>query len=309
MIAQVTPTPGFIPWYYASPSPWPTPVASANAAIAQSFGAGTFYNTSGTTGMLNSAGCFFICYGAPGSASHHMLAYGNDTDSSAYTSQGAPDDCTDHLMVHQCPGGIENQVFSITQHAVSAPNEGFFVSLDQNANFAVFNNVIAGNAIIAGPGTGTPEASPIPSGALVSYSGAGKGNLLLGSASDFLTCDYGKTLATTFTCDKAFVAAGVTSSTGGVRPNGSSGGYAPEAFPLGVASQHPQVLSGSCSVSSSTTCTFPNSFAFPDTAYNCTISGQGTTALSDSYVKTSTTQITIHDSLITVVTFSYICME
>jgi hypothetical protein len=99
---------------------------------------------------------------------------------------------------------------------------------------------------------------------------------------------------------------------GGVQPNsasaGGSGGYAPEAFPLGVDAQHPQILTGSCTVTTpSAACTFPNSFAFGDTSYNCAISALGTTAPADSYARTSMTQITIYSSVNS--TFSYTCMR
>jgi hypothetical protein len=106
-------------------------------------------------------------------------------------------------------------------------------------------------------------------------------------------------------------ASGSLWATGGVQPNsataGGSGGYAPEAFPLGVAEQHPKILSGSCSVTSpSTACTFPNGFAFTDTTYNCTVSAQGATSVSDSYTRASTS-ITIYTAQ--TATFSYLCIR
>ena len=99
-------------------------------------------------------------------------------------------------------------------------------------------------------------------------------------------------------------------ATGGVQPNsasaGGSGGYSPEAFPLGVAEQHPKILSGSCSVTApSTVCTFPNGFMFADTTYNCAVSAEGTGAVADSYTATTDTSITIYSA--TTSTFSYIC--
>lgn len=124
----------------------------------------------------------------------------------------------------------------------------------------------------------------------------------------------GLTIGNTFT---PTAVAGINASStiwaaGGVQPNsttaGGSGGYAPEAFPLGAAEQHPQILSGSCGVTAPLTlCTFPNSFEFSDTGYNCTISAQGASALSASYVKTSAMAITIYSG--SGATFSYTCMR
>lgn len=160
LVAQApTPTPSYIPWYTAVPSPIP----SAYAALGAAFGAAYLYNTLGTagTGVLNTGGCNFICFGSPGVTSHHMLAYGNDIDPtglSSYTSQGAPDDCGS-----SCPGDIRSQVFSITAHSdTSLPNSGFFVSVDGNANLGVYNNIVAGAAVIAGAGDGARSRHPIP---------------------------------------------------------------------------------------------------------------------------------------------------
>lgn len=273
IVAQApTPTPGFIPWYYPSPSPWPDPVASGYAAIGGAMGVRWIYNDFASIGipsglaMLGTTNaCNFICFGAPGAQSHHVLAYGNDVDSTndtSYTTQGAPDDCNKggHLL---CPGGVPNAVFSVTLHTSPAPtNSGYYVSLDGNANFAVYGNVIAGSAIVAGAGDTDPG-----------------------------------------------VTSGITSLSGGVRPNGTSGGYAPEAFPVGSPTPHPQIMSGSCfSTSSPILCSFPNSFSFSNaTSYYCTISAIGTVATSDSYARTSASSITVYASTAGG-TFSYICL-
>jgi hypothetical protein len=310
LVAQApTPTPSYIPWYTAVPSPVP----NAYAAIQDAFGAGNIYNSGGLypgTGILEntSGACYFICYGAPGQQSHHMLAYGNDFETpgpmvtGSYTTQGAPDDCG--LM---CPGNISNQVFSITFHDSAPPNGGYFVSLDAKANLAVYNNIIAGGAVIAGAGDSTPEPSPSP-GALIAYagtngSGGGEGELLLGSSADFVRCDYGETTNQDLTCNQRFVV------NKGMQPNSASGAYAAETFPLGVAEVHPQILTGSCTgtAAGSVSCTFPNSFAFADTSYNCTVSAQGSAATPVSYTKTSTTSITIYYG--TAENFSYICIR
>jgi hypothetical protein len=315
IVAQAgTPTPGFIPWYYISPSPWPTPVASAFAAIGGAFGAAYIYNSGtnplntaspGSNFINNTTGCYFLCYGTPGQSAHHVLVYGNDVTSTSYTSQGAPDDC-DRPMFHHCPGGVFDQVFSITVTASGVPNLGYFAAMDGNADWGVFGNLRAGGAVIAGTGVTMPEPSPIPSGALVSYGGSGKGYLLLGSSADYLTCDYGVATAGALTCNKPLI---IASPSGGIRPNGSSGGYAPEVFPNGLPTSHPTMVSGSCLVSGPTLCTFPNSFSFPDTGYNCTATAQGSSQPGSSYVKSNATQITLYSTSVSGITYSYICIE
>ncbi len=211
--------------------------------------------------LLGVAGaCYFICYGAPGIAARHMLAYGNDVDSESFTSQGAPDDCG---LVSKCPGGINNQVFSVSAHLSPQPsNGGYFIAVDGGGNLGVTNNIIAGAAIVAGAGLVNPGLT-----------------------------------------------SGITSLSGGIRPNGATGGYAPEAFPSGAANVDPKIVSASCTslAGSTVTCTFPNSFSFSDSSYNCTVTAQGSTPIAVSYVKNSASQITIHFA--TGGTFSYICMD
>lgn len=104
---------------------------------------------------------------------------------------------------------------------------------------------------------------------------------------------------------------GAVWSTGGVQPNsasaGGSGGYAPEAFPVGVAKEHPRIMTGSCSANPpSTLCTFPNSFAFSNTSFTCRVSEKGSTPAASSYVLTSTTSITVSPSRAG--TFTYMCI-
>ncbi len=316
-VAQVTaaPTPGFIPWYASSQVPWPSPLPSADAAIGGAFGAALLYNDIVTAhnvpglGMLATNSCQFICFGAPGVASHHVFAYGSDVDPTAYTTQGAPDDCTPLGAVLDvgCPGDVDSSVFSVTFHGNLPPNGGYFVAVDGKANLGVFRNIIAGSSVIAGAGIGTPEPSPTP-GSLVSHTGTGQGELLLGSSADFVTCDYGVSAAGTLRCNKPFVAAGFTSSSGGMLPNGASGGYAPEAFAGGAATSHPRLVSGSCAsgYSKSVLCTFSNRVSFTGTTYNCTVSATGATPIAVSYEKTTAGSITVHATASG--TFSYICL-
>lgn len=150
MVAQApTPTPSYIPWYTSPPSPIP----SANAAINASFGAGNIYNT-GSAGnessginVLNTGGCYFLCFGAPGVASHHVLAYGNDYQTpgpmvtGSFTTQGAPDDCAS-----SCPGDVANQIYSVTLQSNPSVNNGYIIAADGKGNFGVYNNIVAGAA-------------------------------------------------------------------------------------------------------------------------------------------------------------------
>jgi hypothetical protein len=304
------PSSGDVTWYNTA-SPWPSPITSAYVGIGGALGVGNIYNTAtngfGTagTGLLGTNTCAFLCYGSPGVASAAVLAVGNDVSSPnpySFTTIGAPDDCNTSSGP-PCPGAIKDQIFGIEGYASPTATPTVLVSIDLNANFAVFDNVYAGAAVIAGAGTGNPVPSP-SAGSLVSYTGTGSGDVLLGSAGtgNYVKCDYGETNPQALTCNQPLVV-----SSGGVQPNGATGGYAPEAFPLGVATAHPQILTGSCAVTAPNTgCTFPGGF-FSDTTYNCTINAQGTTSVADSYVKTSASEITIYSA--TSATFSYMCMR
>jgi hypothetical protein len=310
--------PSYLPWYTSTPAPIP----GAYVSIAGAFGAGNFYNTSTAggavgTGMLNTGKCLFICFGAPGMASHHVLVYGNDfapgNPGTSFTHHGAADDC-----FKACPGLISNQVFSVT----TEPRENdYFVALDGAGNLGVLSSLYAGAAVIAGAGTGTPEPSP-SAGSLVSYTGPGEGDILLGTNAfaNYVKCDFGETQNSTLTCNKPLVistgptsaglnGSGIVWAMGGVQPNSTSGGFTPEAFPLGVTAAHPRIMSGSCAVTGSGACTFSNGFAFIDTTYNCTLTAQGMTPVADSYAKTATDQITIYTGTLTLHTFSYICIR
>jgi hypothetical protein len=307
VLAQVTPM--YVTWYYATPTPTPSPITGAYAAIGGALGAGNIYNTAtngfGTngTGILNTGECLFLCYGSPGVLSANVLAMGNDiVSSSSFTTIGAPDDCTASTPP-LCPAGVSDNFFSIEYYASATATPSVFVAIDASGDLAVANGIYAGAAVVAGAGDSTPEPSP-SAGSLVSYTGPATGDVLLGSngAGNYVKCDYGESTPGSLTCSEPFVV-----SSGGIQPNGSSGGYAPEAFPVGEASPHPRVLTGTCAVTAdSTDCTFPNSFHFDGMHYNCTISAQGTSVATDSYVKDSNSKITIYSG--TSATFSYTCM-
>ncbi len=309
--------PSYLPWY-ASPSPLPS--VSAYVGIGGAWGSGNIYNTATNafpsqapgTGVLDTGQCSFMCFGSPGRTSHHFFAYGNDVNppsimapGTSYTHYGAAADCTPTPPGQgSCPGGVENQAFGATIQSSPQQQGPFFLAVDGTGNLGVLSDLYAGAAIIAGAGTSTPEPSP-STGSLVSYTGSGRGEILLGStgALNFVKCDYGETTAHALTCNQKLI-----DSAGGIRPNGASGGYAPEAFPLGVATPHPLVMSGNCvGVSTTALCTFPNSFSFSDTSYNCTVSAIGTSGVTESYAKTSSSSITIYSSRIS--TFTYICMR
>jgi hypothetical protein len=264
LVAQVAPS--YVPWYHTS-SPWPSPVDSADVGIGGALGSAHLYNepSSGNSsglGMLGTGNCYYICLGTPGSKSHHVLAYGNDVQTpgpmitGSFTTQGAPDDCGTF-----CPGGVANQIFSVSLDTSPLINSGYIIAADGAGNLGVYNNIIAGAAIVAGAGDTNPSLS-----------------------------------------------SGITSLAGGVRPNGASGGYAPEAFPVGSPTPHPQIMSGTCvGTSSPVLCQFPNTFSFTSaTSYYCTVSALGTTAITSSYARTSASSISVYFSAAG--SFSYICL-
>lgn len=98
------------------------------------------------------------------------------------------------------------------------------------------------------------------------------------------------------------------STSGGVQPNGTSGGYASEFFPLGIAAVHPQVVTGSCAsvANAGTVCTFPNSFAFGGTTYQCQFSAEGATPHFFSYDTKTTTTMKVYSDAGTP-TADYVC--
>jgi hypothetical protein len=99
-------------------------------------------------------------------------------------------------------------------------------------------------------------------------------------------------------------------SPGGVQPNGSSGGYSAEVFPLGVKSVHPQFMSGTCAsvATTGTVCTFPNSFAFTDATYTCRITAEGSTPAYFSYDTKTTTSFKAYSNSGTP-TIDYSCLR
>ena len=138
LLAQVaTPTPGPLYWYYNN-APTPSPYPSAWAAINGAFAAGNIYNTGTAPGgfgsppsglkVLNTGLCNFLCFGAPGHPSHHVLAFGSDYNAYSFTHQGA---ASDHSVA-----GILNQVYAVAVFVSGSPDELHYVAIDGNGNFA-----------------------------------------------------------------------------------------------------------------------------------------------------------------------------
>lgn len=211
LVAQA-PTPTYVTWYNVA-SPWPSPITSAYVGIGGALGAGNIYNTatngfgSPGTGVLGTNSCAFLCYGVPGVASSNVIAVGNDVSSPnpySFTTIGAPDDCSTSGP-RLCPGGISDQVFSIEGYVSPTATPTVLVAIDASANFAVFNNIYAGAAVVAGAGT-SPNPVPSPSpGSLVSYTGTSEkpdtGDILLGSSGNYVKCDYGESAPNKLTCN------------------------------------------------------------------------------------------------------------
>ncbi len=290
--------PNYIPWYTPPPSPWPmptwpAPIPSAFAAIDGAFAAGIVYNTgSGGTGSHSGFDtfmtglCNFICFGKPGTASSNVFVYGNDFNSTAFTEIGAPDDCTGH-----CPGGIKNKVFGITVNAQPSPvNSGYFVSVSGEGNLGIYNNIVAGASVIAGAGT-TPNPYPSPTaagGSLVSYTGTGTGELRMGSAADYVRCDYGATTTDVLTCNAPLMAAKTTTSAPGpVAPcYGSDGTACGSTFHtvrptpnilVGVTTGASGCAANSwCSSLTNATISLSGAAVFTDGNYACTLSSSST---------------------------------
>ncbi len=313
-IAQVPtpgPTPGPIYWYYNT-SPTPSPIPGAWAAINGAFAAGNVYNTgtggSGSSssglGVLNTLLCNFLCFGAPGSPSPAVFVLGNDHDTAHRTSLtilGAPDDCGT-----QCPGGVLNNVYGITLYENSSYS--YFAAVDGSGNLGIYNNVIAGETVVAGEANASPYPSPTASGgSLISQTGAGTGELLLGDSANYVRCDYGETTTGVLTCNapvtvtaSLMAAKSPTSSTGPVPPcydhNGTACG---SAFHVVKNTSDPGVTTnGSCTPASwcslnNNSIVLSSAAQFTSNAYTCALSSSSTYQLNLMVNSQSTTGFTI----------------
>lgn len=230
LVAQAV-QPSYIPWYTPPPSPWPNPtwpapIPSAYAAIDGAFAVGNIYDT-GSQGFAHPSGfdmyisglCNFVCFGVRGHPSHHVFAFGSDDNAYSFTHQGGADDHT--------VAGISNQIYSVAVSESSSPEvEAHYVAVDGKGKVGVADNVAAGSSVIAGAGTSNPYPSPTAAGgSLVSHTGAGTGELRMGSATDYVRCDYGVKTTDVLTCNSPLMVAETTSSTlGAVAPCYKSGG-------------------------------------------------------------------------------------
>ncbi len=221
-------TTGPIMWYYNTITPTPSAIPSGWAAINGAFAAGNIYNT-GTApggfgsppsglGVLKTGLCNYLCFGAPGQQSHHALAFGSDYTAYSFTHQGA---ANDHNVA-----SIKNQVYAVSVYVSASPDELHYVAVDGNGKLGVDSNLIAGSTVVAGQANTHPYPSPAPAGgSLISHTGAGTGELLLGASANYVRCDYGETTMSVLTCNEpetvtapVMAAESATSSTGPVPP-------------------------------------------------------------------------------------------
>lgn len=319
LVAQATS--GFITWFY-SPSPgtpWPSPIASANAGIQGAFAAGNVYD-SGFGGfgpppglsMLLTGKCNFVCFGAPGSESHHVAAFGNDfTEGGDYvnpfTHFGAADDCQKGDHEHMCPGHIGNQALGFTLAPSPRPSysDGFYLAVDYQGNLGVAHNVVAGAAVIAGAGNGAVDSAPYPSprsGSLVSRTGSGQGDVLLGdSSASHVKCDYGETTSGSLTCDAPLWSAVSTSSSAGPVPPcyQSSGTSCSSTFHI-VKNVSNLGIETAASCANNAWCallhnviSLSSSAVFANNNYNCSLSSTSTIKLTLTVNAQSASSFTI----------------
>ena len=162
-----------------------------------------FYGIAST--IVSAGGQCEFCYGQPGIASHHVVGMGNDRVSTcSYSSFGAADDGS--------VAGVQNDLWSLTYTDIcNSGNDHYMAGIDTNFNIGFRNNVYAVGAVVAGQTTATTAPSPTP-GALVSTTGTGKGDVLLGSNGNFAKCDYGETTSSTLTCNAPLTVIGPVSA-------------------------------------------------------------------------------------------------
>ncbi len=280
----------YIPWYTPVPSPWPdpwpSPIPSAYAAIDGAFAVGNIYETKSPLGFQHESGfdmfmsglCNFVCYGIRGVPSHHVWAFGSDYNSVSFTHQGGADNWT--------AAGISNSIYSVALLVAEGPpvTENHYLALDGNGKVGVYNDIVAGASVIAGAGTSNPYPTPTAAGgSLVSYTGTGTGELRMGSAADYVRCDYGATTTDVLTCNAPLMAAKTTTSTPGpVAPcYGSDGTACGRTFhmvknPPG-ASLHITTGTSGCAANSwcsltSATISLSGAAVFANGSYGCALS-------------------------------------
>jgi hypothetical protein len=131
-----------------------------------------------------------------------------------------------------------------------------------------------------------------------------------GGTSNYTQFEWNQTITsgTTYFFNQPLTTTGAFTANGGVLPNGSGGGYAPAAAPLGVLTTHPVIVTGTCAsvATTGTSCTFPNSFAFSAATFLCTFSVEGATATAIGYNTKATTGFKAY-SLLGTPTVDYSC--
>ncbi len=293
LVAQVQAS--YIPWYTPPPSPWPdptwpAPIPNAYAAIDGAFAVGNIYDT-GTGGfqapsgfdMFISGMCNFVCFGHRGRQSHHVIAFGSDDNAYSFTHQGG---ASDHHVAT-----ILNEIYSVAVSVSSSPEvEAHYVAVNGKGSLGVYNNVIAGASVIAGAGTSNPYPSPTAAGgSLVSYTGAGTGELRMGSATDYVRCDYGAKTTAVLTCNAPLMAAKTTTSAPGPVPPCYKSGGDPCDSTFHIVKNKPSLglttgASGCaanswCSLGTSATISLSGPAVFADGNYGCALSSSSSQKL------------------------------
>ena len=98
---------------------------------------------------------------------------------------------------------IKNQVYAVSVYVSASPDELHYVAVDGNGKLGVDSNLIAGSTVVAGQANTHPYPSPAPAGgSLISHTGAGTGELLLGASANYVRCDYGGTTMSVLTCNE-----------------------------------------------------------------------------------------------------------
>jgi hypothetical protein len=309
-VAQVaTPTPGPIYWYYNN-APTPSPYPSAWAAINGAFAAGNIYDT-GTGGfgappgldIISTGLCNYVCFGRHGAQSHHALAFGSDFNSYAFTHQGSADN---HMVA-----SIWNQLYNVSTSVSKEPGAvtEHYLAIDGTGNLGVQSDIIAGSTVVAGQANTNPYPSPTPGGgSLMSHTGAGAGELLLGDSTNYVRCDYGETTTTVLTCNAPvtitahlMAAESATSSTGPAPPAYKQDGTSPAASFHIVKNINPTTVKTTGSCSPNTWCSLNNNnialsstAEFTSTNYSCALSSSSSYRLILMVNGETTTGFTIH---------------
>jgi hypothetical protein len=313
LVAQgATPTPnGYIPYWNGYT---PNPVPGANAGIEDAFAAGNVYDSGALglpgghpsgLGMLQTGLCNFVCFAGPSDKSHHIVAFGSDSgpDVTAFSHFGAANNCDP-----TCAGQIKNEAFGITLAPTPRPtNDGHYFEVDYQGDLGVASKVDAGAAVIAGTGDGVAGSTPYPSpssGSLVSHTGPGTGDVLLGDSSNYVKCDYSETTPGSLTCGAPlWSAASPSASPGPVPPCYQNVGTActstfhnvKNTADLGIKTSltAPPCANNAWCVLTNNVISLSSSAVFASNNYGCSLSSFSTIKLTFTVNAQSTTSFTI----------------